>query len=96
MAKVVINLSDTYIDTIYFDGSKKVYIGRHPKCEIHLDNISISNRHAAIYKEQDNFMIEDLDSTNGTIVDNELISKHKLSDGEVIEISKYRMLFWEK
>lgn len=96
MAKLVINLADQFIDTVYFDGSKKIYIGRHPQCDIFLDNLSISTKHAAIYVVDNKyFYIEDLRSTNGTIINDKLISKHILIDGDVIEISKYRMLFWK-
>ena len=96
MAKLVINLADKYIDTYQFTAKNKIFLGRHPKCHLHLDNFSISNKHAAIYTEDGKFYIEDLGSTNGTIMNNKLITKHLLIDGEIIEISKYRIVFWSK
>lgn len=96
MAKLVINLSNQFIDSFYFNLEQKITIGRSPKCDVTLDNIAISNEHATIYQENGKIFIEDLDSTNGTIINNKLISKHVLLDGEVIEISKYRLLFWVK
>lgn len=95
MAKLVVNLGGDILDTVYLEDNKKIYLGRSPKCNIFLDNLGISNRHAVVYKEGESYFVEDLKSTNGTIINEKLIGKHQLVDGEIIEISKYKLLFWE-
>ena len=67
--------------------SRPVVIGRHPECDVVIDEVSVSRRHAQIVKENGNFYIEDLSSRNGTMVNNnEIHRKTKLFDGSEIKI----------
>ncbi len=52
-----------------------VVIGRHPECEIHLNDVSVSRYHAKITSENGNFYLQDLNSRNGTILNGDAISK---------------------
>ncbi len=70
-----------------------VILGRTSDCDIQIDDQSVSSKHARIVSENDPFMdniknyyIEDLKSTNGTRLNNDVISKEKLSEGDVIKI----------
>ena len=49
-------------------GSTPVLIGRAPECTLVLDDDYASNRHARIYARDGEWMVEDLGSTNGTLV----------------------------
>lgn len=49
-------------------GSTPILIGRAPECTLVLDDDYASNRHARIFHREDEWMVEDLGSTNGTLV----------------------------
>lgn len=68
-------------------------IGRDKSCEIQLDDRRISSFHAEIDFKGSDFIIRDLESTNGTFVDGKRISSHLLLPGNVIEIGNNRFVF---
>lgn len=57
-------------------------VGRQEGCDIHIDDNSVSRRHAIVQAEADGFYATDLGSTNGTFVNNEKITRCKLKDGD--------------
>ncbi len=62
-------------------------LGRHPDCDVVLDAGAVSRQHAQIVQENDEFFIEDLNSRNGTFVNNQAIQGRKtLLDGDVVRI----------
>jgi len=70
---------------------REVIIGRSHEIDIILLEDMVSRRHAKIYKEGDNFVIEDLNSTNGTFVNGERIKKRVLKEGDRILIGTSMM-----
>ena len=54
-------------------------IGREANCDVCLDNVAVSRRHAKVSYVGDSWVIEDLGSQNGTFVDGVRISKHTLT-----------------
>ncbi|HKJ37572.1 MAG TPA: FHA domain-containing protein, partial [Anaerolineales bacterium] len=68
-------------------------IGRLDNCDVVLDAPEVSRRHAIIRKLGDAYSLEDLDSSNGTYVNDELIKATELHDGDLIQISNFRLLF---
>ncbi len=71
-----------------------ITIGRLPENDIAIASISVSRRHNRI--EQDptrQYILTDLNSLNGTYVNNQKISITKLMDGDKITIGKYSILF---
>ena len=67
--------------------------GRHPNCDICLDDVTVSRRHAEFRLENQQFVLVDLDSLNNTYVNKELIDSAVLVDGDEIQIGKFRLLF---
>jgi serine phosphatase RsbU (regulator of sigma subunit)/pSer/pThr/pTyr-binding forkhead associated (FHA) protein len=64
-----------------------ITIGRHPDCEIVLDENSVSRRHAAISFVDGHYYAEDLNSRNGTLVNgSEIQGKIRLFDGAEVRI----------
>ncbi|HEY6722826.1 MAG TPA: GGDEF domain-containing protein [Polyangiaceae bacterium] len=61
-------------------------IGRYSDSEIWLRDDGVSRRHARIFPEGDGFVLQDLDSANGTFVEGRLIKLHHLNDGELIQL----------
>ncbi len=68
-------------------------IGREPENQIVLKDLSISGQHAMIGREGDKVWVEDLGSTNGTLVNDNIIHKKYLEDRDVITIGYCKMLF---
>jgi hypothetical protein len=66
---------------------QSVAIGRLPECDIVISDPGASRRHATITREDSgDYVLTDLGSTNGTIVNDEPVGEHVLSDGDRITI----------
>lgn len=73
---------------------ERTVLGRHPRCEIVLDDGAISRRHAQILESHGNFFVEDLRSRNGTQLNGRTVrGRAELSDGDEIQICDFRLLF---
>ena len=72
-------------------GSRPVTIGRSPDNDILVDNLAVSNYHAKIYYEAGRMVIEDLDSLNGTFVNDLRVERATLHDGDNIHIGKHKI-----
>ena len=57
-------------------------IGRHPKNSIRLHDREVSKEHATIIRTGDDFVVKDLDSSNGTFVNNKRIKEVTLREGD--------------
>jgi len=90
MLKIELKFKDSVLKTIVFD-KEVITIGRHSDNDIHIDSLSISSQHARIVKYHKKYIIEDLDSTNGTYLNKKKISKEKLADNDVITIGKHTL-----
>ncbi|MGD2126004.1 MAG: FHA domain-containing protein [Desulfobacteraceae bacterium] len=70
-----------------------ITIGRHEDNTIVIDNLAVSGYHARIDKAGTEFIVTDLQSTNGTFVNDEKVVSHKLAHGDNIVIGKHVLLF---
>ena len=68
-------------------------IGRSPDCGIFLDDVTVSRRHATLSNREGTWVIEDGGSLNGTFVNRKRVDTAELSDGDEVQIGKYRMTF---
>lgn len=72
----------------------RLVLGRSPQCEIVIDDPAVSNWHAAVVREGDDFYIQDLASTNGTFVSGERISgPQALQEGIEVRVGKTILVF---
>ncbi len=67
------------------DGDE-IVIGRLAGCSICIPDAGISRKHCRIVRVGDGYVLEDLDSANGTYVGGEQVRRHRLSDGDVIQL----------
>ncbi|CPR10863.1 FHA domain-containing protein [Mycobacterium bohemicum DSM 44277] len=67
--------------------------GRHAACEIFLDDITVSRRHAEIRREGSDFRVVDLGSLNQTYVNREAVDSVVLNNGDEIQIGNFRLVF---
>ena len=71
----------------------RTLIGRSPECDVFLDDVTVSRRHAEIVREGGAYVIRDLGSLNGTFVNRHRIESATLADDDEVQIGKYRMTF---
>ena len=68
--------------------SSSLVIGRSSKCDIQIDQESISRNHSKIVNTGKSILVRDLGSTNGTYVNDEPIDEYVLRDGDLIKIGR--------
>ena len=71
-------------------------IGRSPHSDLFLDDVTVSRHHARIILDDAGFTVEDLNSLNGTYVNRRRIERHQLSDGDELQIGKFKLAFLEQ
>ena len=74
----------------------KTLIGRSPECDIFLDDVTVSRRHAELERTGDTFTIRDLGSLNGTYVNRKRIETTVLENDDELQIGKYRLTFLKR
>ena len=68
-------------------------IGRSPKSELQIEDETSSYTHAKVFKQGNNYFVQDLESTNGTYLNSAKIKKARLTDGDIIAIGKQKIKF---
>ena len=68
-------------------------IGRSPDCAVFLDDVTVSRRHAVLLERNGHWFVEDQGSLNGTFVNRRRVDSSELSDGDELQIGKYRLTF---
>ena len=74
-------------------GAHPVSIGRLPGNTVIIDHPAVSGRHARVYREVNDYVLEDLKSTNGTFVNDKPIERHLLLEGDLILIGTHTLSF---
>lgn len=92
MAKIILMADGAILQEMTLS-KERITIGRRPSNDIVIDNLAISGQHAAIITILDDSFLEDLGSTNGTLVNGQPVKKHFLQNGDVIELAKYRIKY---
>ena len=90
MAKLILSLEGQVIKEIELN-KMRMTIGRKPHNDIPIENLAVSGEHAAITSILNDSFLEDMDSTNGTLVNGIAVKKHVLQHKDVIEIGKFRL-----
>jgi len=92
MARLVLTFNKQVIKE-YPALKESITIGRNDDNTVVIDNLAVSGYHARIDNAGSDHILTDLQSTNGTFINNEKIVTHKLQHGDKIIIGKHILLF---
>jgi pSer/pThr/pTyr-binding forkhead associated (FHA) protein len=92
MAKLILSMDGLVLKEIPL-AKERTTIGRKPHNDIQIDNLAVSGEHAVIVTILNDSFLEDLGSTNGTVVNGNAIKKHFLQNNDIIELGKYKLKF---
>lgn len=81
------------IETVFKLGQHEARIGRSPRCDIFLNDMTVSREHASIVPEGEGFRISDANSYNGVWVNNESVESAVLATGDIIQIGVFCLLY---
>ena len=92
MAKLILSMDGLVLKEITLT-KERTTIGRKPHNDIQIDNLAVSGEHAVIVTILSDSFLEDLGSTNGTLVNGQPIKKHFLQNNDIIELGKYKLKY---
>jgi predicted component of type VI protein secretion system len=92
MASVVLSFSGREVKTYELDKPATV-VGRDPGVDIVVDNLGVSRSHCQFLKRGDVFVIQDMNSSNGTYVNGKRVTEHNLNDNDQIVVGKYTLTY---
>src|SRR5881628_3486399 len=92
MAKLILSMDNLVLKEIAL-AKERTTIGRKPHNDIQIDNLAVSGEHAVIVTILQDSFLEDLGSTNGTVVNGQPIKKHFLQNSDIIELGKYKLKY---
>lgn len=95
MPVLIVKFEGSVLQKVPTNGGS-ITIGRGPDNSISIDNLAVSNHHAEIKSEQGQLVVEDLNSLNGTFVNNQRVKRSALKDGDVVLIGKHSIQVDEK
>lgn len=87
-SKLIVTLDGEIVREFVID-KDSITIGRKHENDIQLNDLTVSGRHALISTTNGNTTVEDLDSTNGTLLNGSHINKATLQHGNVIQIGHH-------
>lgn len=95
MPVLIVKFEGSILQKVSTNGGS-ITIGRSPDNAIAIDNLAVSSRHAEIKSEQGQLVVEDLNSLNGTFVNNQRVKRSALKHGDVVLIGKHSIQVDEK
>lgn len=95
MAKLILTLDGAVIREYEID-KDSISIGRKHGNDIQLNDLTISGRHALITQMGDHAYVDDLGSTNGTLLNGGRIAKSQLKHGDTIQTGNYQFTYFSE
>jgi hypothetical protein len=75
---------------------ERLTVGRRPDSDIFLDDVTVSRDHAVLVRRGSDYYLDDGGSLNGTYVNRRRIESHRLTDGDELQIGKYKLAFFSR
>lgn len=95
MAKIVLSLDGILIKEIKLN-KERLSIGRRPSNDIQVDNLAVSGEHASLTMQGAEVFFEDLNSTNGSKINQQDVQKQRLKEGDEILIGKHILRYFSE
>ncbi len=92
MAKLILSMDGLVLKEFTLS-KERTTIGRKAHNDIQIDNLAVSGEHAVVVTILADSFLEDLGSTNGTLVNAQAVKKHFLQNNDIIELGKYKLKF---
>ena len=92
MAKLIVSIDGVVIREIELT-KERTSIGRRPYNDVVIDNLAVSGEHAVLQVSGTDYFVEDLNSTNGSYLNGKGLKRERLSNGDILEIGKYKIKF---
>jgi FHA domain/zinc-ribbon domain len=67
--------------------------GRSSDCDIMLDDVTVSRRHAVFVRSASGYVVRDAGSLNGTYLNRKNVAESVLASGDEVQIGKFRLVF---
>lgn len=93
MPTLTLKYKEDIIKEYEFQKDKPLTIGRHDNNDVVIENLGVSGHQAKIDPMEGGFLLTDLKSTNGTFLNEELVSSAWLKHGDVILVGKHALVF---
>lgn len=93
MPILMLKFKEKKIKEFYIESGKTLTIGRREDNDVFIDNLAVSGKHAKIHSVDNRFKLTDLNSKNGTFVNENLITSCYLNQGDAITIGKHSLVF---
>lgn len=95
MAKLILKFKDATLQEIPIT-KPTITIGRVDKNDIKIENLAVSRQHAKIIEDGNRYIIEDLNSLNGTFVNEKRVMKGILRNKDEILVGKHTLVFMDE
>ncbi len=92
LTKIVVRTDGNTISEHFF-GSGRIIAGRSPDNEIYIKSKFVSRHHAQLISDEEGCVVEDLNSTNGILIGDVRIKKHRLQNGDVITMGVHELVY---
>lgn len=92
MAKVTVTFSGELVGEYPLDRPASI-VGRDATCDIQIDNLGVSRAHCQFVKRGDSYILQDMNSANGTYVNGQKVGEHYLKDGDEVLVGKFMLKF---
>jgi len=93
--KIFLKFNEQVLKEIPLD-KPRLTIGRKPDNDLVIDNPAVSGHHALIFSQEGAFFIEDLESTNGTFVNDAKIQKEKLKNSDLVAVGQHVLIYQDE
>ena len=94
MPNITLKYKDTKLEDYRLQKGHSLTIGRRKNNDVIIENLAVSGHHAKIDSVADGFVLVDLQSKNGSFVNEQLINSHWLKNEDVISIGKHSLVFF--